>query len=284
MLAVYSLKSQTETGTLQTLKAEISISGTGNPAQTINNIFNSIFLKVGSTTVVGNVGTVSGTAGGVQSAVVTFDNFSATLPADTFTDASIIADVNGNVVDAFESVIASTTLDLSTASNIKVVDGSFNTLASNGITLVSNQLQLTTTNVSLAGYPTITYGSLNKVNNNGAVTQQFTLSIPLSPSKNGIYISRDPYTAISTTTDPAGITIQAVDFSDSDTSGDTASNFYIAPGQAKTITVVYSASGNMTSAGSFQMIGLNYGTDASAMGQFLYSPTVTNMITATLFH
>ncbi len=284
-LAVYSLKSTNKPAILHTLKVNVSISGNGNVAGTLTNVFNSIALKVGSTIVAnGTIGTVSGTAGGYQVAQVTFADFSATLPADQYTDIALIGRFSPSTGNRFEGIVASTTLDLTNAANISVEDASYASLTPNSIVLVSNQQQITASTISLAGMPTVTYGSLNRINSTGSTTQQFTFVVPLIAGKNAIYISKDVYTAISTSTNPIGLTISSLNFSDDDTSGDGSTYFYIAPGQAKTFTAVYSASGLSTSGGILQLAALNYGTDSTAVGGLLYNPDVTNILTATLFH
>jgi len=90
--------------------------------------------------------------------------------------------------------------------------------------------------------------------------------------------------AIGTSTNPIGINITPLRFSDDDTSGDGSTYFYLAPNQVKTFTVTYSASGPSTDGGIFQLTSLTYGTDTSATSGFIYSPELTNILTATLFH
>ena len=279
------MKSQSAASMLRALTLNLSIAGNGNIKGTIPNIFNSISLKVGDT-VIGNgtIGTVSGAAGGYQSAPVTFNNFSANLPADAYTDVSVLARVSQSATDDFEGMLASTTLDLTSASNIDVEDNSFVRIAPKSILLAGNIQEFTTSNVSLAGLPTVTYGSIASNTKTGSSTQQFVFTLPLLAGKNAIYIGKSAYVSIGTSTNPAGFAIKSVDFSDSDTSGDGSTYFYIAPGQAKTFTATYSASGLSSSAGSLQMAYLQYGTDSSAAGGFLVSPDVSNILTATLFH
>jgi len=284
VLGIYSLKSQNQPTTLLGLKVNLGFWGNGNTNGTIPNMLSSIALKVGNTIVTnGSLGTINGAAGDYQDTIVTFSNFSIPLPADKYVDLTIVARLAQDTGGRFEGAYATTTLDLTNPSNIDVEDASYAHIVPNSIVLSSNAQQLTESLLGAAGLPTVTYGNENNTST-GYTTQIFTFTAPIMAGKNGVYISKNVSAALSTTSDPTGITITPVDFSDSDTSGDGATYFYLAPGQAKTLTATYSASGSSTQSGVFQITGLTFGTDSNATGGFLYSPDMTNMLTAVLFH
>ena len=285
VLGVYSLESRNQSTTLRSLKVNIGIFGNGNTNGTISNLFNSISLKIGDAVVgTGSLGTTTGTAGGYEQAQITFSNLSAILPADKFVDVSVIGSIAQDSGSRFEGVYATTTLDLTNSSNIDVEDASYAHIAPNSILLASNIQQFTESNILLGGMPSVLYGSTINNSTTYQTTQKFSFVLPLTASKNAIYISKNIYTAIGTSTSPAGITINPVDFSDNDTSGDGSTYFYLAPGQTKTFTAIYQASGTSTNSGSYQVTSLTYGTDSSAVGGYMYSPDITNILTATLFH
>ena len=284
VLGIYSLKSQNQGATLRALKVNLGIWGNGNPDSTIPKMLNSIALKVGDTVVAnGSLGTINGVAGDYQDTVVTFSNFSAELPADKYIDLSIVARIAQDTGHRFEGMYATTTLDLTVPANIDVEDASFVHIVPNSIALAGNSQQLTESLVSAAGMPTVTYGQLGTTQT-GTTTQQFVFTVPLVAGKNAIYISKDVYTSIGTSSTPTGFTISSVNFTDSDNSGDGASYFYLAPGQAKTFTATYQATAAFGSSGAFQVTGLTYGTDTTAVGGLLYSPDISAILTANLFH
>ncbi|MDE1967169.1 MAG: hypothetical protein KGI45_03855, partial [Patescibacteria group bacterium] len=284
LLAVYSLKSQNVTGTLTDLKLGVSISGNGNTDGTLTNMFNSIYMTIGSTTVNGAIGTVSGTAGGYQSATVDFQNLSIPLPADAYTDVSVYGDIAADTSSRFEGMLASTTLDLSNSANITVDDPTFTAISPLSATLTSNDQEFTESGISLGGLPSVTYGDLTESSNLNNALQQFTFTIPLMAGKNAIYIPNSEYLAFATTTTPTGMSIVPVQFTDDNTNGDGSTYFYIAPGQVKTITAIFNATGTPSTGGIFKLQEIVYGTTPSSFTKVMASPDVTKILTAVLFH
>ena len=135
-----------------------------------------------------------------------------------------------------------------------------------------------------ASNETTTYGSMTS-NQTGAVTQQFTFGFSVTAGSNPIFLSNAAGTVLSTSAAPTGITINGINISDNDTSGDGSSYFYIAPGQTKSFNAVYMASGMSSSAGVYGVNAINYGTSAgSVTGSSLASSDVTNGLKAVLFH
>ena len=285
VLGVFSLKSANATTSLKMLTVNIGIDGNGNTAGALQDLFSSIGLKVGDT-VVGNgsINSITGVPGVYQQAQIVFSNLSASLPMDQYTDVSIIGTIAQDSNSRFEGIYATTTLDLTNPDNIDVEDSSYHRIISNSVAISGNIQQLTESLISLGGLPSVTYATSTNYSNLGTKNQQFVFSVPLMAGRNPIYISKDPYTAIGTSTNPTGITITPLRFSDDDSSGDSSTYFYLAPGQVKTFTVIYSASGPSIDGGIFQLTSLTYGTDTSAIGGFVYSPELTNILTAVLFH
>ncbi|MEA2715425.1 MAG: hypothetical protein QOG91_453, partial [Candidatus Parcubacteria bacterium] len=284
ILGVYELKSENRTGTLRALTAGIGILGNGNPVGTIPNLFNTVYLKSGDTIIAtGNVGTVNGTAGDWQDAKVTFNDFSLSLPADQYVELSIVAKIAQDTNDRFVGILATSSLDLTDPNNIRVEDSAFNKLAVNSVVLDSNVQQLTEAIINLGGYPSTAYGGISRADNDVTV-QSFTFILPITAGKNAVYISKNPYEAIATSTNPAGLTISPLDFSDDDSNGDGPTYFYLGPNQTKTLTAVYQAVGPRTAGGVLRLEALFYGTDPSAQGAILTNPDVTNILTAILFH
>ena len=96
----------------------------------------------------------------------------------------------------------------------------------------------------------------------GTTTQQFTFSFSLTAGYNPIYLSRNESVAINRT-QSGSLSIVPVNFSDTDISGDAAAYFYVAPGQTKVFSSVYSGSGLGNGSGSISVTQVNYGTDAN---------------------
>ena len=123
------------------------------------------------------------------------------------------------------------------------------------------------------------------VTNAGTTTQTFSMTANLTAGNSPIYVAKDINVALSTTTAPAGMSIADVDWSDTNTNGDGATFFYIAPGQTKTFTASFFASANPEVSGIFQVTSVNAGTSSSTMTSInLNSSDVTNALKVTLFH
>ena len=118
----------------------------------------------------------------------------------------------------------------------------------------------------------------------GSTTQSFRLVFSATAGNNPIYLSKTTFTALSVTNN-TGSTVTAQDFSDNDTSGDGTTFFYLAPGQTKTFTASFSASGlTTTGGGTFYVTSINYGTTTTATGASLNQSNIQNTLKATLWN
>jgi hypothetical protein len=114
--------------------------------------------------------------------------------------------------------------------------------------------------------------------------QTFSWTFTLQAGNNSIYLSKNVSTAISVSSVPSGILIVKQGFSDNNTTGDSAANFYIAPGQSKTFTAYFQASGPSSVVGSYYATALNYSLDAGlTQNASLSTSDVQNQLRVVLF-
>jgi peptidoglycan hydrolase-like protein with peptidoglycan-binding domain len=290
--AIFDVKSQSAPSTLQSLNLIVRTTGPG----TVSTLFSNIQIQAAGLTYSANTICTDNTSSGcvgtnstATTSTVKFTNLAIPLPADTYVPVKVIANLAVDTNNALDGTVASTTLAASgtaggTSNNPSVVDQSFNTLAVNSATFTANNLTFTGSSVTVSNEST-TYG--NAINNTttGITTQQFSFIFNLTAGNNPIYVSKTAPTAISTSSAPSGITITTTNFADNDTSGDGSTYFYLAPGQTKTFTSIYSATGSSSNSGAFNATQINFGTSSSALTTgSVTSSDITNLLKAVLFH
>jgi peptidoglycan hydrolase-like protein with peptidoglycan-binding domain len=283
-LAIFDVKSQNAPSTLRTLSVRVSTVGSG----TVGTLFSNIKLVAGGQTYSANTITAGTTVGTQSTSTVTFTNITIPLAADVYVPLKIVADVAINTNNAYDNTMSSTTLVAAgstggTSNNPVVEDASYSTLDVNEATFTSEVLSFTSSSVTVNSLAT-TYGTKTTLDT-GSTTQQFSFVFSLTAGNNPIYLSKTLSTLIASSSSVSGITFASVDLSDNNTTGDSASNFYLAPGQTKTITATYQASANTQSgSGSYYVTAINFGTSTSATGGTLSSSDISNGLKAVLFH
>lgn len=294
ILAKYDIKSQSAPSTLQSFS--IDVQATGVSGITPATLFGNVQLSIGGQTLSPNTTTSGSGVGGIASTTYTFNNFAITLPADQYVTATIMANV---AVDTSGTTIsgasASTTLKAigttnGTSNNPAVIDQSYSTVDVNEATFTSNSLTFTSSSV-IASALGVTYGTAINNTTTGSSTQQFSFVFSLTAGNNPIYVSKISPTALATTTaDPSGMVVTRVNFSDNDTNGDSTGTsatdyFYLAPGQTKTFTAVYSATGLTANGGTIQVNSIKYGTaSTNLVSGSLTQSTIQNALKAILYH
>jgi peptidoglycan hydrolase-like protein with peptidoglycan-binding domain len=283
-LAIFDVKSQNAPSTLRTLSVRVSTVGAG----TVGTLFSNIKLVVGGQTYSANTITPGSTVGTQSTSTVTFTNITIPLPADQYVPLKIVADVAINTNNAYDNTMSSTTLIASgtaggTSNNPVVEDSSYSTLAVNSATFASEVLAFTSSSVTVNSLAT-NYGTKTTLDT-GSTTQQFSFVFSLTAGNNPVYLSKTLATVLASTSNVSGISVASVDLSDNNTIGDSASNFYLAPGQTKTFTSTYQASANtQAGSGSYWITAINFGTTTAATGGTLTSSDISNGLKAILFH
>ena len=89
-------------------------------------------------------------------------------------------------------------------------------------------------------------------------SQNFTFTYSLTAGNNPIYVSSSSTLALTSTTTGTTGTVSLISFRDSDSTGDGAGYFYLAPGQLKTFTASFISRGGAS--GTYSITGLNYGS------------------------
>ena len=275
-LGIFDIKSQNAPSTLRSISFIVRTAGT---AKTPADLFGTYRIQIAGQTYSANSVTPNGSTGLAGSSTIAFTSLSIPLGADVYTS------------NALDGTAASTTLVAAgsvsgTSNNPSVEDSSYNTLAVNGATFTSNALTFTGSGLNASGLVT-SYGTA--INTTGGTsTQQFTFAFNLSAGNNPIYLSKTQATAISTSSLPSGMTINTVNWSDNDTSGDGSTYFYLSPGQTKTFSAIYSASGLTSNGGTFNVNSINFGTTSTSAATMtvgaLTSSDVTNLLKAVLYH
>jgi len=285
-LAIFDLKSQNAPSTLRSLNLVLRTAGNGSTT----SLFSNVKIMAGGLTYSAN--TVSGNAStaGFSSSTYSFTSLSIPLGADVYVPIKVVADIAVNTNNTLDGTISSTTLIATgstggTSNNPVVEDASFNTLAVNAASFSSNNLTFTGSSVVNTNL-NVNYGSLNVNNTTGTTVQTFSFGFTLTAGNNPIYISKTQSTAITTANAATGITVSAKDLSDSDSNGDQSTFFYLSPGQTKTFTASYTATGSSTATGgAYNVTSINFGTSSAALSTgSLTSSDITNGLKAILFH
>ena len=256
VLGVYSLKSQNQNSTINSLS--FNINNSTNAAT--SSIFQNVRLKVG--------GQVYG-ANSLSAGASTFTNLNFTLAQDQWTDVSVIADVLSNI----SGVSASSTL---VKAGIVGVDSNYNTVTvSNASNATANDVQLQTSGISVSNLSaSYTLGGAGANGDAGAsVTFAFTVT---NTGNSDVYVSKVPGVALATsTTGSAGSPVSASSTityvtsnpgtmaSDTGTAP-TSGAFVIPAGSSRTLTYSGSLNNINGTAGIrvFKITSINFGTSA----------------------
>ncbi len=256
VLGVYSLKSQNQNSTINSLS--FNINNSTNAAT--SSIFQNVRLKVG--------GQVYG-ANSLSAGASTFTNLNFTLAQDQWTDVSVVADVLSNI----SGVSASSTL---VAAGIVGVDGNYNTVTvSNASNATANDVQLQTSGISVSNLSaSYTLGGAGANGDAGAaVTFAFTVT---NTGNSDVYVSKVPGVALATSTTgsagspaTASSTITYVTSNPGTMASDTGTAptsgaFVIPAGSSRTLTYSGSLNNINGTAGIrvFKITSINFGTSA----------------------
>jgi len=257
VLGVYSLKSQNQNSTINSLS--FNINNSTNAAT--SSIFQNVRLKVG--------GQVYG-ANSLSAGASTFTNLNFTLAQDQWTDVSVVADVLSNI----SGVSASSTL---VAAGIVGVDGNYNTVTvSNASNATANDVQLQTSGISVSNLSasySLTTGGANGNTTGAAVTFAFTVT---NTGNSDVYVSKVPGVALATSTTgsagspaTASSTITYVTSNPGTMASDTGTAptsgaFVIPAGSSRTLTYSGSLNNINGTAGIrvFKITSINFGTSA----------------------
>jgi peptidoglycan hydrolase-like protein with peptidoglycan-binding domain len=246
-LAVYSIKSQNQPATLQSLTVGLSISSTTLP---VGNLLANVQLKAAGLTYSASI---------LSATSATFTNLSIPLAADQYVPLSVTATLAQDTNANYDNVYITTSLNSTTG--VSAIDATYNTITANSVTLTSNAQSFTSSGVTIAGLNTATAGAV--ANSNGASsTQNFTFTYSLTAINNPLYVSATSTNAVTAATTGTVGTISLISFRDNDSTNDVANAyFYVAPGQTKTFTVAYKSTGLPgTVAGTYSLTALKYGT------------------------
>jgi peptidoglycan hydrolase-like protein with peptidoglycan-binding domain len=245
-LAVYSIKSQNQPATLQTLTVGLSISSTTLP---VGNLLANVQLKAAGLTYSASILTATS---------ATFTNLSIPLAADQYTPLAISATMAQDTNATYDNVYITTSLN--STSGVSAIDATYNTITANAVTLTSNAQSFTSSGVTVAGLNTSTQNPV--ANTNASSTQNFTFTYSLTAINNPLYVSATSTNAVTSATTGTAGTVSLVSFRDNDSTNDVSNAyFYVAPGQTKTFTLAYQSKGNPGSvAGTYSVTALKYGT------------------------
>ena len=260
VLGVYSLKSQNQSSTINSLNFSFA---TMNAAETANgpqatSMFQNVRLKVG--------GQVYGAS--TFATTTSFTNLNFTLPQDQWTDVTVVADVLSNTAAS-----ASTTL---VASSINGVDANYNTVTySNASNATANKVKFQTSGISVSNLSaSYTLGGAGANGDAGAsVTFAFTVT---NTGNSDVYVSKVPGVALATSTTgsagspaTASSTITYVTSNPGTMASDTGTAptsgaFVIPAGSSRTLTYSGSLNNINGTAGIrvFKITSINFGTSA----------------------
>ncbi|MFA6050235.1 MAG: peptidoglycan-binding domain-containing protein [Candidatus Paceibacterota bacterium] len=262
VLGVFSIKSQNQTSTVNSMNFTLQTMNSGETAlgPQATSMFQNVRLKVGSQ--------VYGASTFATTTI--FTNLNINLPQDQWTDVTLLADLLANTAAS-----ASTTID---ASTIAGVDANFSSLTvSNAADATSNKVKFQTSGISVSNMSasyTLTTGGANGNTTGAAVTFTFTVT---NTGNSDVYISKVPGVALATSTTgsagspaTASSTITYVTASPSTYASDTgtapSSGAYVVPaGASRTLTYSGSLDNTNGTAGIrvFKITTINFGTSAA---------------------
>jgi hypothetical protein len=260
-LAVFDVKSQNGNATLQSLQLNLNVNNS-NGQNGFGALLNTVSLKVGGQTYFGtpsvSVCPVGYTC--TQTNGVTFSNLNVSLPANVFMPITVLATIAQDTNNSLDGSSATVSLPTGT---IQAIDSNYNsipvstgTISGSTITFSSGVpstggVQVSNTSATL-GNPTCSVATQ-------ACTQQATFTFNLTAGNQPIYV---PKTQLSGAVPTGGSSMAAtlVSFRDSDTTSDSSTYFYVAPGQTKTFTANYQFTSGY---GIFAIGSIYYGTSPS---------------------
>jgi len=260
VLAIYDLKSQNQSATLQSLNVGLTFS---TPSPAYGQILSSLKLKSGGLTY---------SADKISSTTATFTNMQIPLAADTYVPVTVYATFAADTNNVYDNVTLSTTLNTTDTNNYSVIDSTYTNVTATGATLTSNVLSLSASGLAFNNLSAPASVTASRVQG-ASSTASFNMSYTLTAGNNPIYVSKTYGTAITATT-TGGAVFTNASFVDNDATNDGSTYFYIAPGQSKTFTSVISVVGASGTAGTYKISGINYGTGVSGTGASLTSSTI----------
>jgi len=266
-LAIFDVKSQGTPATLRALTVRVGIS-----KLTPQDLFSSIKIRAGSLTyAASSILQVTGPA----FSDVAFTNLNIPLSADVVTPITVLADIAQDSTGKIDGTQVYATL---AASNQTVVveDPSFKALSVTTANILGNVQTLSDGDLLISKLTTV-YGN-KSVTPNGIVTQDFSFTFNVTAGNNPVYIPNSSTAFVFEPSIPSGDSVALVNMYDNVTSFDSPSYFYIAAGQTKTITAVYSVSG--TGSGSLQIDQLVYGINSINLQGATYSGNISNYLKA----
>ena len=249
--------------TLKSITFQIQINGA--PTNNISQIFNKIWLKIGTSTNVMTSSQVLTNDNGTILWAVTFGGMSVpilsgyTIPATLFVDAAADTDGSLNGIKVWSGF---TTDRFGSAINIvDIANRKWPVQATDtggGFITFADTVFVNTTSTSL--------GSVITVPGSGHSTQVITFTFTLTALDEPIYLSTGgtPSQGVSS----VGTTVTLINFADDDTSNDTSDYLSVAPGQTKTFTEIYTVSGAPGAvSGSLWIPNIYYGTSPTNLAE-----------------
>jgi hypothetical protein len=258
-LAVFDLKSQGNNSTLRSLNFRLWTSANASSTYA-SNLFGNTQIRLGGLTYA--VQAISQN-GNYFDAV--FTNLNIPLPADANVPITVLLNVPADTSGLMNDVQVAANLTVSAAS-VYADDASYHQIPVNSAVITGSTLTLSESSVQVSntsavlGNPTCSVATQ-------ACTQQATFTFSLTAGNQPIFVSNKETTALAgslKTSLSTSLAVSPVNFSDNDTSGDSSTYFYVAPGQTKTFTAIYQITANgPTVAGVFSINPIFYGTSAS---------------------
>ncbi len=266
-LMTFDLKSESQASTINSLNINLGVGGT----QAQNTVFKNVRLVSGGTTI--NAATIATTT--------QFNGFSLSLPVDQWVGFSVVADVAAqNTFTA--GTVASTSL-VASSTNPSGIDSNYNTLSVNSTTVTGANVTLTNSAATITNMS----ASQALVNNGTSASTKSLVTFKFdfnNTSSNVLYLPKDSYYAIATSTSPttATTTASSTVTVSGDTSADTTQYWAVQANSSRTftyqvlvsntgnaaanvvtsITAIYFADDTTSNSGIPKEFNINYGLDA----------------------
>ncbi|MES2216539.1 MAG: peptidoglycan-binding protein [Patescibacteria group bacterium] len=209
-------------------------------------------------------------ASGSNDSHVWFENLNLSIPANTYVPLTIKADFLGGAAGHVKTFLSGgnisyTRSDGAVLSNSPsaTIDGADQILAAASTTLGTSALSTS-------------YGAMTCNPTYGFCMKPFTFKFALTAGSDPIYISKNIFMALSTSSQPT-YGAYSVSLTDDISAGDGLYYFYIAPGQKKSFTASYEATYN----GTFKIASINYGKSTQNLTTYkLNSAEISNYLDA----
>jgi len=258
-LAVFDIKSQGGASILQSLQLNLNVNNS-NGQNGFGALLNTVSIRVGGQTYFGTPFVSSCPVGYTctLNSGVMFSNMNVALPADIYVPVTVYATIAQDTNNSLDGSSASVSLP---TYSIQAVDSNYNsvpvtnsgTISGSTITFtgVAGGVQVSNTSAML-GNPICNVATQ-------ACSQQATFTFSLTAGNQPIYV---PKTQLSGAVPTGGSSMAAtlISFRDSDTTSDSSTYFYVAPGQTKTLTANYQFTSGY---GIFAIGSIYYGTSPS---------------------